>query len=613
MSDYSVVGKRIAFVDSARKTTGSGLYTDDISVPGMLTGKILHSPHAHARILHIDTSEAEKLEGVVAVLTGADCPIRYGILPIGHDENALATEKVRYVGDNVACVIARHVATAERGLKMIRVKYEVLPAYFDPDQSMQASEELIHSDKARNIESEHHHVVGDPDGAFAAAEIVHEGRYIANEVTPAAMEPHSTLAAFDLDPQSGEPGRLTVWSSTEVPYYLRHTLSLVLGMPMAQIRVIRPLIGGGFGAKSEINPLEIIAAVAARKAKAPVKITYTREEAFWAHGGRPRTIIDLKVGTKNDGRIAAVGAKVIEDGGAYCSYGPASLLYSGALLHAIYDLPNVRFDGYRVLTNKPACGAMRGHGTVNVRYAFESALDEIAVQLKMDPAEMRRRNLLKTPTVTANGLRVQSYGLPECIDTVVQRSEWKSRKGKLGKGRGLGLACSHYVSGDANPILRSEMPHSTVEIKVERDGSVVVFSGAADGGQGSDTVLAQIVAETLACGIERVKVISDDTDVVPVDIGSSSSGVTFMAGNAALRAAESVRNQLIDVAAAIFHCESDQVILHREAFCRRGYERVMESEIAQGSAGPDVQHDSLSHIFDGEKKRYWITLDEAIE
>src|SRR5438045_8542876 len=198
------------------------------------------------------------------------------------------------------------------------------------------------------------------------------------------MAPTSTLASFELDSQPGNLVRLTVWSSTQVPYYLQHKLSLVLDMPMSQIRVIKPLVGGGFGGKSEVIPLEIIAAIAARKAKCPVKITYTREEVFWAHRGRPRTIIDLKTGVKNDGRITAVKAKVIQDGGAYCSYGVVTILYSGALLGALYDIPNIHYDAYRVLTNKPACGAMRGHGTVNVRFAFESQLDEIAAKLDIE-------------------------------------------------------------------------------------------------------------------------------------------------------------------------------------------------------------------------------------
>jgi 4-hydroxybenzoyl-CoA reductase subunit alpha len=219
-------------------------------------------------------------------------------------------------------------------------------------------------------------------------------------------------------------------------------------MPMSQIRVIKPLVGGGFGGKSEVIPLEIIAAIAARKAKAPVKITYTREEVFWAHRGRPRTIIDLKTGLTNDGRITAVKARVVQDGGGYCSYGVVTILYSGALLGALYDIPNIQYDGYRVLTNKPACGAMRGHGTVNVRFAFESQLDELAAKLKMDPAEIRRRNLLQPPCVTVNGLRVQSYGLPECIERVVERSAWDDRKGRLPRGRGLGIACSRHAALD---------------------------------------------------------------------------------------------------------------------------------------------------------------------
>src|SRR5512146_30885 len=517
MNEHSVVGKPVAFIDAARKTTGSGQYTDDISLPGMLVGKILHSPHAHARIVHIDTSKAEALDGVIAVLTGADCPTPYGILPIGHDETALAVDKVRYIGDNVACVVAIDEATAERALDLIAVEYQPLPACFDPEQSMQATTELIHAGKPRNIEKEYHHVFGDPDVVLASSDLVHEARYIANEVTHAAMEPHSTLAAFELDPHTGELGRLTVWSSTQVPYYLQHKLSLVLDLPMSQIRVIKPLVGGGFGGKSEINPLEIIASLAARKAKAPVKITYTREEVFWAHRGRPRTIVDLKIGAKKGGRITGVAAKVIQDGGAYCSYGPVSVLYSGALLHAIYDLQHVRFDGYRVLTNKPACGAMRGHGTVNVRFAFESALDEIAAKLKIDSVVVRTRNLMRAPAVTANGLRVQSYGLPECIEKVVERSQWKFRKGQLGRGRGLGLACSHYVSGAANPILRSDMPQSTVDIRIERDGSVVVFTGIADAGEGSDTVVSQIVAETIGCNLDRIRIVAGDTEVTPGD------------------------------------------------------------------------------------------------
>jgi len=564
---FSIIGKPIAMVDAAEKTTGAGKYTDDLSVPGMLVGKILHSPYPHARIKCIDTSRAEKLDGVIAIATGHDAPNPYGILPVGHDEHALAIDKVRYVGDNVACVAAIDEPTAEKALQLIDVEYELLPAYFDPEESMKAETDLIHDNKPNNLEKDYHHAFGDPEKGFAEADHVAEARFIANEVTHAAMEPHSTLAAFEIDPQTGEPGRLTVWSSTQVPYYLQHKLSLVLDMPMAQIRVIKPLVGGGFGGKSEVIPLEIIAAVTARKARAPVKITYTREEVFWAHRGRPRTIIDLKTGVKNDGRITAVKARVIQDGGAYCSYGVVTILYSGALLGALYDIANIQYDGYRVLTNKPACGAMRGHGTVNVRFAFESQLDELADKIGMDPAAIRRRNLLKPPTVTVNGLRVQSYGLPECIEQVVRRSGWKERKGKLPKNRGLGIACSHYVSGAANSIIRSDMPHSTVNIKIDRDGGVVVYTGASEIGQGSDTMTAQIAAEALGCSLGRVKIVAADTDLTPIDIGSYSSRVTFMAGNATLRAAQEIKKQIAQAAARKMNCSPDDLIFRDDSVC----------------------------------------------
>jgi 4-hydroxybenzoyl-CoA reductase subunit alpha len=625
MSNFSIIGKPTAMVDAAEKTTGAGKYTDDLSVSGMLIGKILHSPFPHARIKGIDTSRAEALEGVVAVATGKDAPNPYGILPVGHDEHALALDKVRYVGDNVACVVAVSEAIAEKALKLVEVQYEVLPAYFDPEESMKAQTDLIHDNKPGNLEKDYHHAFGDPDKGFAEADHVAEARFIANEVTHAAMEPHSTLASFELDPHTGKLGRLTVWSSTQVPYYLQHKLSLVLEMPMAQIRVIKPLVGGGFGGKSEVIPLEIIAAIAARKAQAPVKITYTREEVFWAHRGRPRTIIDLKTGIKNDGHITSVKARVVQDGGAYCSYGVVTILYSGALLGALYDIPNIQYDGYRVLTNKPACGAMRGHGTVNVRFAFESQLDELAGKIGMDSAEIRQRNLLKPPCITVNGLRVQSYGLPECIEKTVERSGWKRRKGKLPKGRGLGIACSHYVSGAANSIIRSDMPHSTVNIKIDRDGGVVVYTGASEIGQGSDTMTAQIAAEVLGCSLARVRIIAADTDLTPIDIGSYSSRVTFMAGNATLRAAEDVKKRIAAAAAKKMGCAAEDIVFRDDLLFKKGSaapvvrkDQDEEAEVTQAGASVSgrvegqILRGSLQQKRKEEGPKEWMTFEEAV-
>ncbi|HVA16971.1 MAG TPA: molybdopterin cofactor-binding domain-containing protein, partial [Candidatus Dormibacteraeota bacterium] len=548
---FSIIGKPMAMTDARAKVTGLGKYADDLSVPGMLIGKILHSPYAHARIRSIDTSQAEALAGVKVTATGEDARNPYGILPIGHDERAFALGKALYIGDNIAAVAATTPEIAEQALDLIRVDYEQLPAWFDPEQSMKAASNWINEERPQNIEKEYHHVFGDPEKGFDEADFVAEERYYAGEVNQAAMEPHATLAVWEPDE------RLTVHSSTQVPFYLHRTIAAVCEMPMSQIRVIKPLIGGGFGGKSEIIPLEVAACVLAKKSRKPVKITYTREEVFLAHRGRPITIVYLKVGLSRAGKITAVQARVIQDGGAYCGYGPVTVLYSGALLGAIYDIANVQYDGFRVLTNKPACGAMRGHGTVNVRFAFESILDQLSHQAGLDPLEVRRRNLLKAPCITANSLRVTSYGLPQCIEKVFERSDWAQKKGKLPYGKGVGMACSHYVSGAANPIIRSNMPHTTVHIKIDRDAAVTVYTGASEIGQGSDTMQVQIAAEVLGVSTDRIKLVAADTELTPIDLGSYSSRVTFMAGNACLNAAKDMRDQIIAAVAKNLGCAAD--------------------------------------------------------
>jgi 4-hydroxybenzoyl-CoA reductase subunit alpha len=590
----STIGKPMPMTDARTKILGLGKYADDLVAPGMLFGRILHAPHPHARIVSIDTSRAEALPGVRGIVTGKDAPTPYGILPIGHDECVFAVDKVRYIGDNIAAVAATSAGIAEQALDLIQVEYEPLTAWLDPEESMKAESDWIHASRPHNIEKEYHHVFGDVDEGFRHAEFVAEQRYVAGEVNHAAMEPHATLAIWEPD------GRMTVHSSTQVPYYLHRTISEVCQLPMNRIRVIKPLIGSGFGGKSEVIPIEIAAAVLAKKTKKPVKIAYTREEVFYAHRGRPRTIVDLKVGIARDGKIKAVQARVVQDGGAYCGFGPVTVLYSGALLGAIYDVPAVRYDGYRVLTNKPACGAMRGHGTVNVRFAFESMLDQLAAMAQIDPAGLRRRNLLNAPCITVNGLRVTSYGLPECIDKVVERSGWLEKRGKLPYGKGLGIACSHYVSGAANPIIRSNMPHTTVNIKIDRDAAVTVYSGASDIGQGSDTMQVQVVAEVLGVHPERVKLVAADTELTPIDLGSYSSRVTFMAGNACIEAAKNMSEQIFAAVAEHFACRpheltcSDEVIYKQnDPRMRIGFEDAVVMAIdfhgalvAQGAYSP---------------------------
>jgi len=340
-----------------------------------------------------------------------------------------------------------------------------------------------------------------------------------------------------------------VHASTQVPYYVHLMLSQILDLEMSRIRVVKPFVGGGFGCRTETLNVELIAALLARKCGGTVRLVVNREETFITHRGRPETDIRLKIGMKKDGRITAVECECHQRGGAHSGYGVVTILYAGSMLYAIYDLHNVKYFGKRVLTNTPPCCAFRGHGTVDVRFAFESLLDQMAAELGIDPFSVRRANFLQAPTFTDNDLMVNSYGLPECLDWVEQESGWRERKGTLPRGKGLGMACSHYISGASKPLNWTGEPHATVKIKLDFDGSVVVLSGAADIGQGSSTILVQSVAEVLGLDMSRIRIVTGDSDVVPKDNGSYSSRVTFMVGNAAIDAAQNLKRLLIAAAA----------------------------------------------------------------
>jgi 4-hydroxybenzoyl-CoA reductase alpha subunit len=558
MTEYSIIGKPVPMVDGASKVTGRGIYADDLKFPGMLYARIFRSVHPHAKILKLDTTRAEQMPGVVAVVTGKEMQQKYGILPVGHDETALAVDKVRYVGEGVVAIAATSPEAAEAAIQRIEVVYEPLPAYFDALKAMEPGAVLIHDDKPNNIEREYHHDFGNVEQGFESADHIRHDTFFCPRVTHAAMEPHCTVANY-------EANKLTVWSSTQTPYYLHRTIALVLGMPMSRIRVIKPLVGGGFGGKDEPLGHEITVALLAKKTGRPVKLTITREEVFYIHRGRPDQHVELKTGVTKDGKITAVYCKTIQNGGAFCSYGVVTLLYSGALLGAIYDIRNMKYDGFRVLTNSPACGAMRGHGTVNVRFAFESQLDMIAHDLGLDPAQIRLTNSLQPHTRTVNDLRVTSYGYPDCIRQVVERSGWVEKKGKLPFGKGIGIAGSHYVSGAANSIIRAKIPHSTVMLKLDIDGGITIFTGTSEIGQGSDTVQVQIVAEEVGVTLDRVRIISADSDLTPLDLGSYSSRVTFMAGNACLYAAREMKQRLHRAASELLNVPAEQLI-SRENF-----------------------------------------------
>jgi 4-hydroxybenzoyl-CoA reductase subunit alpha len=603
------IGGYVPMVDGPEKVSGRAKYTADLIVPGMLAGHIYRSPYSHGEIVEVDVSEAKKLPGVTAIVTGADCDKTFGVLPVARSEHPLARDKVRYRGEPVAAVAAVDDATARKAAALIRLKIRELPAYHTVAAALAADAVNIHAHRPRNIERDVFFELGDVAQGFADADLVREGSYNCAEVCQNQMEMHAAIADYD-------PGRdrMTVHASTQVPYYAHLMLAQILGMDMSRIRVVKPHVGGGFGCRTETLNVELIAALLARKAGGCVRLVISREETFITHRGRPETDIRLKIGMRRDGRITAVECECDQRGGAHSGYGVVTILYSGAMLYAIYDLHSVKYIGRRVLTNTPPCGAFRGHGTVDIRFAFESLVDRMAGELGLDPFAVRRANLLSAPTFTDNDLMVNSYGLPECLDWVERESGWKSRRGRLPKGngvsKGLGLACSHYISGASRPVNWTGEPHATVKIKLDFDGSVVVLSGAAEIGQGSSTILVQTVAEVLGLDLARVRVVTGDSEVVPKDNGSYSSRVTFMVGNAAIDAAQNLKQVLINAAARKLDARPEEIECLGE-FYRAGAqdkglafnEVVMEALKDTGTITVTGNYSTLPESHGGKKYR----------
>ena len=559
----NVLGTRMRKTDGLEKSTGRARYTDDLVLPGMLHGKILRSPHPHARIVSVDTAAALALPGVAAVVTGAEMPIPFGIIVWTPDENALATDRVRYIGDAVAAVAAVDEETANRALERIQVEYEVLEAILDPHEAARRMDVQIHEAKKPGQNGNISKIVrldfGEVERGLAESDVVVEGEYFFEGTTHTPIEPHCAIGQWEA---GGAPrGRLTVWSSTQVPHYLHRELAKVLELDPAKVRVIQPHVGGGFGGKSEPFDLEFCVAKLAMKTGRPVKILYTREEVFYAHRGRHPFHMHYRVGATADGKLKAVDARTLLDGGAYSSFGLVTTYYSGQLLAAPYEIPAYRFDSTRVFTNKPACGPKRGHGSVQPRFAFEVTLDKLAERIGIDPIELRRRNFMGSFRRTVNELRVTSNGFMECLDAVERASGWKERRGNLGYGRGLGVAGSCYISGTNYPIYPNRMPQSAVQLQVDRSGRVAVFSGASDIGQGSTSLVAYIVCEELGVPLDYVRVLPSDTDFTPVDLGAYSSRVTFMLGNACVDAARKLKALVQDAVGAEWGIPPKRVLL----------------------------------------------------
>ena len=548
--DHAVVGHGVTRYDGPDKVTGRAKYTADLKLPGMLHAKLFGSPIAHGRIKRLDVSKARALPGVVDVLTAADVPDGwYGVSPAREDEQILARDRVRYVGDEIAAVAAVDEETAERAIKLIEVDFEELPAVFDPVAAMAPGAPVIHPEKPRyagNINTTVDWDFGDVATGFAEADHVREQRFVGNRTYQAPMEPHASVARWE-----HHAGRLTMWTSTQTPHYVHRSLSRTLGIPMGNIRVIRPAVGGGFGAKAEATPLDFCAAIFAKRTGRPVMMEYSREEMFRHFRGRHKQYIDLKIGVKRDGTITAVEQRVVLDGGAYTSYGVITAYYAGSMLPTLYKMPNYRYHGTRIYTNLPASGAFRGHGVPQPRFAFESLLDMIAEDIGLDPIDIRLQNAMTPNTRTCNALDVSSCEFTATLQRARDTSRWTEKKGKLPLGKGIGVGCGGFVSGAGYPIYRSDFPHSNAMIRVHEDGTgVSLHIAAAEIGQGSDTVLVQIAAEELGVPYEWVWLADCDTTTSPLDLGSYSSRVTLMAGHAVQRAAATVRAQVLAAAAA---------------------------------------------------------------
>ena len=563
MNQYSVIGKRLPRVDARDKVTGKALYTDDLCLPQMLCGAILRSPLAHAKIVGIDVTRALKLPGVKAIVTGDDTlRIKFGIIsrsPKYMDEYPLAVDKVRFIGEEVAAVAAVDMDVALEALGLIKVEYDELPAVFDPQEAQNPGAVQLHAHAPGNISREYHIKKGDPQKAFAACDHVREDTFTTQSAIHGYLEPRAALADWD------KSGKLTVYTSTQTPYYVQQHLGLTLGMNPDHIRVVKPHVGGGFGGKSDgLSAVEFCAALLAKHADRPVKLVCSRDEEFLAARRKHPTRITMKTGVKKDGTIVARQCRAVLDGGAYCSLGPLTTVLVGTFQTLPFKFEHFQYDGYRIYTNKPPCGAMRGHGGPQVHFAQDVQLDMIAEDLGLDPLQMALKNGLRTGDESAAGFKIVSSGFRECLKKVAAQTNWqhqrKVKKADDEKAYGIGLGCGGFPSGAGFYFNKTTSAHSAVIIRLGEGGGVSVFTGASDIGQGSDSVICQITAEVLGLPPEDIKLTSGDTHLTPPDMGTYSSRVTVAAGNAALNAANTVKAALFKIVSDALEANPDDLV-----------------------------------------------------
>ncbi len=586
----NIIGHNHLKVDGLGKAKGETVYADDVVLPRMAYCKILRSPYPHARIQYIDATPALEHPGVLAVLTGRDLPVKYGILPVSQDEEALCVDKVRFVGDPVAAVAALDEETAAAALQDIIVEYEKLPSFMSIEESLALEDDAYQIHTYAEKGNIHKHVsleFGSIDEGFAIADHIREDIFYYEGNTHLALEQHAAVASYD--------GRhLTLYSSTQTPHYVHRALEKTLKMPRGRIRVIATPNGGGFGGKTDPFPHEIVVCKLAMMVGRPVKCTLTREEVFYTHRGRHPVLMWVKTGMQQDGTITAMHFRSYLDGGGYGSYGVASTYYTGALQTVTYPIENYKFEAVRLFTNKPPCGPKRGHGTPQPRFAVEVQLDKFAADLKINPADLRLNHIHPANTLTVNHLTVTTIGLAECIEKVVDASGFRRKFGQLPEGQGIGLGCGSYLSGAGLPIYWNKMPHSGVQIKIDRGGGVTIFCGSTDIGQGSDSVLAYVAAEELGVPLDEVTVVAGDTALTPVDLGSYSSRVTLMTGNATIAAARPLYEKLLTAVAEKLNIPTEQLSIREGIVYGLNVEALMS--FAEAAELAEVKYGTLGSV-----------------
>ena len=539
MKELSVVGKSTKRVDTSAKATGEALFTADLSLPRMLVAKVKRSPHAHARILRVDTSGAERLPGVRAVVTSGDSTgEKWGVFRYTQDQAFLPSDKVRFIGEEVAAVAAVDEDTAAAALDLITVEYEELPAVFTIDEAMKPGAVLIHEHNPGNINVHVKIDVGDVGKGFAASYYVREDTFSAPEESYFQTEPYAVVAQFD------NSGNLDIWMPNAGPHLKAKPLSNLLKMPLNKVRVRKITIGGAFGGRSEISPADVICALLARKARQPVKITYTREENSIATRQAHSMTTTIKTGVDREGRVLSRDITCHMDGGAYSSTGPIATSVPFLCMEQAYRMENVRYNGYRVFTNKPIRGMFRTHGRA-FACGIDLQLDLIGSELGIDPVTMRLRNARQAGDYTPTRSLVPSCGMTETIEKTAEQAGWKEKWGKLPPFHGIGIGCNSVQTGFPMGIRGG----STAFIKFNEDGGATVISGVVDNGQGNENMIVQIAAEELGLLPEDIQIITADTEVTPSDPGSYSMCETFIGGNAVRLAAIDAKEKLFQVAA----------------------------------------------------------------